>query len=64
MLTTRAIFWGISAAAIVMVFVAAWAERRQSRRRNLDRPGLISWPLIQILAIIITVVAAALALKA
>lgn len=64
MLTTQTLFWGICAASILMVFVAGWAERRQSRRKDLDRPGLISWPLMQILAIITTVVAAVLALKA
>ncbi|MBV8686476.1 MAG: hypothetical protein JOZ90_09110 [Alphaproteobacteria bacterium] len=42
---------------------AAWAERRRAKRRDLDRPGVMPWHLIQVIALILGVAAAALALK-
>ena len=46
--------------------MAAWApfaEKRQAARKDLDRPGWVSWPLVQVFSIILVVVAAVLALK-
>ena len=60
---TANIFWAIAAASVLLVFAAGWADRRQSARKNLDRPGWIPWPLVQVFALIGTVVAAVLALK-
>ena len=56
---------GAAAAALfVLALVAAFAEHRRGRRRNLDRVGWVPWNLIQILAFLGSVVALALALKA
>ncbi len=60
---TSTLFWAISAASALLIVIAGWAEKRQAARRNLDRPGWISWPLVQVFALIGTVVAAVLALK-
>lgn len=58
------IFWGTSAAGIVLAIASTFAERARERRRNLDNPGWVPWTVLQILAIIMTFVAAALALAA
>ncbi|MDP9413875.1 MAG: hypothetical protein M3Q08_07250 [Pseudomonadota bacterium] len=60
---TQTIFWAIAAAALLLVVFSGFAERRQASRKNLDRPGWISWPLMQVLGVIGMVVAAVLALK-
>ena len=57
------LLWSLSGAAALLVVFASYAERRQATRKNLDRPGCISWPLVQIAGIITVVVAAVLALK-
>jgi hypothetical protein len=60
---TQIIFWMIAAAALVLVVFSGSLHRRQAARKNLDRPGWISWPLMQVLGVIIMAVAAVLALK-
>ncbi len=60
---TQTIFWVIAAAALLVVVFSGFFERRQAARKNLDRPGWISWPLMQVLGVIAMVVAAVLALK-
>lgn len=55
------LFWIVSGGALALCLIAAWAEKRRSKRKNLDKPGWVPWPLIQVLAIMGTVVAAALA---
>jgi uncharacterized membrane protein YidH (DUF202 family) len=62
--TTKSMLIAICVGGILLAGISPWLERRQFNRRNVDRPGLISWPLMQILGVLITVVAAALALKA
>ena len=62
-MTTQAALWTGAGAAAAAVLAAAFADRRRTNRRNLDRPGLVPWPLIQILAIIAAALLAALALK-
>ncbi|MEN3748228.1 hypothetical protein TPR58_13715 [Sphingomonas sp. HF-S3] len=46
-----------------MVLVSGFADRRRNRRRNLDDAGFMPWPLIQILALLATVILLALAAK-
>ena len=48
---------------MLIAAVAALAEHRRGKRRDLDRPGWVPWNLIQILAILAAIVAAALAIK-
>jgi hypothetical protein len=55
--------WAVSGALLALAVWAAWAEHRRSKRRDLDRPGLMPWTLIQILAFLGAIAAAALALK-
>jgi hypothetical protein len=60
---TQAILWTLAGAALLIAVLAAFADKRRSSRRNLDTPGWVPWTLIQIIAGIAAVVAAALALK-
>ena len=63
-MTTQAILWILAGAAAALAAAAGLAEWRRSKRRNLDRPGWMPWTLIQVLAGLAAVIAAALALKA
>jgi hypothetical protein len=63
-MTTQAALWTGAGTAAAVALVAALADRRRTRRRDLDRPGLVPWPLVQILAMLIAAVVAAFALKA
>ena len=56
--------WAAAGLLFVLALVAALAEHRRGRRRNLDSVGWVPWNLIQILAFLGSVVALALALKA
>jgi hypothetical protein len=62
-LTTAQLLWTAAGALLVLAAASAWAEHRRGKRRNLDRPGLMPWNLIQILAFLLAVVAATLALR-
>jgi hypothetical protein len=62
-MTTQALLWTGSGAAMALAVTATLAERRRAARRNLDRPGWVPWAPIQILAAIAAIAAAALALK-
>ena len=56
--------WMAAAGAAALTLVAVIADRRRMRRRDLDRVGWAPWPLIQLVAMIGAMVAAALALLA
>jgi hypothetical protein len=62
-MTTQAGLWALAAGLLALAVLAGFAEHRRVRRRDLDRPGFVPWALIQVLAGIAAVVAAALALK-
>ena len=62
-MTAQVALWSGAGAAAATALVAGLADRRRMRRRDLDRPGLVPWPLIQLLAMLAAVVVAALALK-
>jgi hypothetical protein len=47
----QAIWWWMTGAFVSLVFVAMVAERRRARRRDLDRPGWVSWPLVLVLSL-------------
>ena len=55
--------WWAAGALLALAVTAAIAEHRRRRRPNLDRVGWVPWDLIQVLAFLGAVVAAALALK-
>jgi hypothetical protein len=58
------LLWIAAAALLALAVVAAFAEYRRQRRRDIDRPGFVPWNTVQILAFMLAVIAAALALKA
>ena len=60
----RTLLWIAAGALFVVAVVAALAEHRRSRRRNLDSVGWVPWNMIQVLAFLGSVLALALALKA
>jgi hypothetical protein len=54
----------IAAGALLLLAVfASFAERRRRTRRDIDRPGLVPWQLIEVLAFFGAVGAVLLALK-
>ena len=55
--------WAGAAAAAALILASGLADRRRTRRRDLDRVGWVPWPLVQVTAIILAVVLAALAVK-
>jgi membrane-anchored protein YejM (alkaline phosphatase superfamily) len=61
---TGTLLWIAAAVLFVIAAIAALAEHRRTRRRNLDRVGWVPWNAIQVLAFIGSVLALALALKA
>jgi hypothetical protein len=63
-LTPAQLLWTAAAALLLVAAASAWAEHRRGRRSNLDRPGLVPWNTIQVLAFLLAVAAATLALKA
>lgn len=54
--------WIGAAAAMLLAIVSGILEHRRQRRRNLDRVGLVPWPLVQFLALTAATICAALAL--
>lgn len=57
-------WWTLAAAGAALGVVSALADWKRTRRRNLDRPGWVPWTGLQLLALLVTVVAVTLALKA
>jgi hypothetical protein len=56
--------WIGSAMALTLGAVARWAEKRRSKRKNLDAVGFMPWPLVMVLSILIGAICAGLALHA
>lgn len=63
-MTAQEMLWGLAGAAAAVALLSAIAEWRRNKRRDLDRPGWVPWSAIQLLAMLVTTIAAALALKA
>jgi uncharacterized membrane protein SpoIIM required for sporulation len=57
------LLWGAAGLLLLLAMLAALAEHRRNRRRNLDQPGWAPWNLIQILAFMLALAAAALAIR-
>ncbi|WP_230635556.1 hypothetical protein [Sphingomonas sp. Leaf4] len=54
--------WSIAAASATVFAVAVLAEHRRSKRHDPDRVGWMPWTMVQLVAILVTVFAVALAL--
>ena len=63
-MSTQDALWTAAGVAAAVALAAALADRRRMRRRDLDRPGVMPWAPIQVLAMLVAAVLAALALKA
>ena len=60
-MTPPSLHWSAAATCLAVTLVATLAERRRNRRRDLDRVGWVPWELVQIIALLLTVIFAALA---
>ena len=57
-------FWaGLSAFSALLVLISSVADRRRHRRAKLDQVGIMPWTAITVFSVLITVLAAALAIK-
>jgi hypothetical protein len=57
-------FWaGLSVASALLVLISSIADRRRHRRTKLDQVGIMPWTAITVFSVLITVLAAALAIK-
>ena len=60
----QSFLWSGAAGALAVAALASWADRRRNNRRDLDKVGLVPWPLVLVLAILAAAVCAGLALRA
>jgi hypothetical protein len=54
---------GVAFLSGAVVLVSSLADRRRSRRSNIDAVGFMPWTAITVLSVLATVVSAALAIK-
>ena len=54
--------WTGVGVALLVAVIAAFGERKRKRRRDMDRIGLLPWPLIQVLALLAALILTSLAL--
>jgi hypothetical protein len=57
------ILWIASGLLLLLAAAGGWLEHRRKRRRDLDRPGLVPWQLIEVLSFFAAVGAALLAMR-
>ena len=55
--------WTSVGAAVLVALVAGIGERKRKRRINMDRIGLVPWPLVQVLAILTALILASVAIN-
>jgi hypothetical protein len=60
---TRDWLWSAFGAALALVLLAALADWRRGRRRNLDNPGWVPWRGIQVAGFFAAVLFAVLAVR-
>ena len=60
---TQSALWVTAVGMAALTVAAGMADHRRGKRRHLDRPGWVPWALIQVVAMILAIVAAAIALK-
>ena len=54
--------WTSVGVAVVVAVIAGFGERQRKRRKDMDKIGLMPWPLIQILAMLAALILTSLAL--
>jgi len=62
-MTAQTAWWTLAGAGAALGVVCALADWKRTRRSDLDRPGWVPWTGLQLLALLVRIVAAALALK-
>lgn len=55
--------WTAAAGALAVALIASLAERRRSRRHDMDNVGWVPWTLVQVISVAIAVGSFAFALK-
>lgn len=55
------LLWAGAAAFAAVTALAAWRDHARGKRRDLDRPGLVPWTGVTVLALLLAVVCGALA---
>lgn len=57
-------FWaGLSLLSALLVLISSVADRRRHKRTKLDNVGIMPWTSITVFSVLMTVLAAALAIK-
>lgn len=59
----QAMLWTLAGASAAMAMLAALADRRRSRRRDLDRVGWVPWPLLVVVGVMLALAFAAFAIR-
>ena len=62
-MTIQATLWTAAASAGALAVAAGVAERRRSRRRDIDKVGWVPWTLVQVIALALAALMAAYAIK-
>jgi len=62
-MTIQATLWTAAASAGALAVAAGVAERRRSRRRDIDKVGWVPWPLVQVVALALAALMVAYAIK-
>lgn len=57
------LLWTLAALFAALAGLAAWRDHARARRRDIDRPGLMPWQPILVLAMLLAIVCGALALR-
>lgn len=56
-------FIAAALACLALAGFAAWRDWRNGRRTHLDRVGIVSWPLVMVLALVGALIMAILAFR-
>lgn len=62
-MTIHATLWTAAASAGALAVAAGVAERRRSRRRDIDKVGWVPWTLVQVVAMALAALMVAYAIK-
>lgn len=57
------VLWTLAGASAGLAAIAALADRRRNRRRDLDRVGWVPWPLFVILGVMLALGFTAFAIR-